>query len=175
MEGEPMTTAPKVYDNMSDEEVQAELEGQDVSLQCERIALPADLRENWTAQLIGAGFEPTRPTAWLAEGLLIYLSADQAANLLSAVGELSAPGSRISFEHGNIAGASLLAQAREMPRMDQYTSLWKGGLGDDAPHWLDCHGWRVRTHDLDTVASSLGRPVPENSGGGFLTAIRHPS
>lgn len=154
---------------------EAVLAGQDAAPRCERIALPADLRENWSARLTDAGLEPTRPTAWLAEGLLIYLSADQAANLLNAVGELSAAGSRISFEHGNIADASLLSEAHAMPRMDQYTSLWEGGLGEDAPDWLARHGWQVKTHDFDAVVASFGRPVPEDSGGGFLTAIRSPN
>jgi O-methyltransferase involved in polyketide biosynthesis len=56
--------------------------------------------------------EPAEPTAWLAEGLLIYLSAAQAARLLAAVGQLSAPGSQLAFEHGTPAGARLLDQAR---------------------------------------------------------------
>ena len=33
-----------------------------------------DLREDWPKALKDNGFDPTRPTAWSAEGLLIYLS-----------------------------------------------------------------------------------------------------
>lgn len=38
------------------------------------IPLEADLSEaNWSALLIAAGFHPELPTAWLAEGLLMYI------------------------------------------------------------------------------------------------------
>jgi methyltransferase (TIGR00027 family) len=140
--------------------------------QCERVVLPADLREDWPATLATVGFQPTQPTAWLAEGLLIYLSAEEAARLLTAVGELSAPGSQLAFEHGNIADSPLLAQARAMPAMAPVTSLWKGGLGAHAPDWLTRHGWQAHTHDRATLATTYGRAVPASSNGGFLTAVR---
>jgi methyltransferase (TIGR00027 family) len=139
---------------------------------CRRTALPVDLRQDWPTTLLGAGFDPTARTAWLAEGLLLYLTAEEADRLLTAVGGLSAPGSRLSFEHGPMTTTALLTQAREMPEMDQYTSLWKGGLGEDASHWLTHHGWRHQFHDLATVATFYGRPVPASSSGGFLTAVR---
>jgi methyltransferase (TIGR00027 family) len=139
---------------------------------CERVVLPADLREDWPAALTGAGFRPGERSAWLVEGLLIYLSAAEAAGLLSAVGELAADGSELAFERGSPATTRLLDQARQLPSMDQLTTLWKGGLGVDAPGWLASHGWRTRTHDHADLAASYGRPVPGRPGGGFVTAIR---
>jgi methyltransferase (TIGR00027 family) len=59
---------------------------------CERTTVPADLRADWTAALAEAGFDRSGPAAWLAEGLLIYLTAAEARRLLTGVGELSAPG-----------------------------------------------------------------------------------
>src|ERR1700744_3393130 len=41
-----------------------------------RRAVPVDLRDDWPAALSAAGFNPKAPTAWLAEGLLMYLPAD---------------------------------------------------------------------------------------------------
>ncbi len=38
---------------------------------CERTTVAVDLRADWPAALTGAGFDPSQPTAWLAEGLLI--------------------------------------------------------------------------------------------------------
>jgi methyltransferase (TIGR00027 family) len=139
---------------------------------CQRTVLAADLGEDWPAALTAAGFQPTQPTAWLAEGLLIYLSADQAAHLLTAVGELSAPISQLAFEHGTIADSPLLAQARAIPAMDQFTKLWKGGLGAHAPDWLSRHGWQVRTHERAALAAAHGRAVPGSSSGGFVTAVQ---
>jgi len=142
---------------------------------CERITVPADLREDWTATLAGAAFDRAAPAAWLAEGLLLYLTAGEARRLLTCVSELSAPGSQLSFEHSPKAGATLTAQARQMPAMQQYTSLWKGGLGDDAPGWLTSHGWQPQFHELAALAASCQRPAPDSARGGFLTAVRQRS
>jgi methyltransferase (TIGR00027 family) len=138
----------------------------------ERAVVPADLREHWVGRLVAARFEPTVPSAWLAEGLLLYLTADEAARLLTDVGELSAPGSRLAFEHGGSADSALITQARELPTMGQYRALWKGGLRADAPGWLSRHGWRPRLHARAELAAAYGRPVPGPSGGGFVTAVR---
>ena len=45
-----------------------------------------------------AGFDATAPTAWLAEGLLMYLPADAQDRLFEQITELSAPGSRVAAE-----------------------------------------------------------------------------
>src|SRR6478672_1189654 len=42
----------------------------------ERRAVAIDLREDWTAALRRSGFDDSRPTAWSAEGLLVYLPPD---------------------------------------------------------------------------------------------------
>jgi methyltransferase (TIGR00027 family) len=139
---------------------------------CQRTVVAADLRQDWPAALTTAGFRPAQPTAWLVEGLLIYLSAEEAAGLLTATGELSAPASQLAFEHGSIAEGPLLAEARAMPAMNQFTKLWKGGLGTDAPDWLARQGWQVHTHDRAALAAAYGRAVPASSSGGFLTAVR---
>lgn len=151
---------------------EAVLAGCDAVPTGERSVVPVDLRESWTGEFVAAGFDHIAPTAWLAEGLLLYLTADEAARLLTAVGELSTPSSQLAFEHGNIAGSALLAQTCGMPTMEEYTSLWKGGLGEDVPGWLSRHGWQPQIHDLAELAASYGRLVSGPSSGGFLTAVR---
>jgi methyltransferase (TIGR00027 family) len=148
------------------------LGGRAAAPRCERITVPADLRQDWTDALATAGFDATGPAAWLAEGLLLYLTGDEARRLLTAVTGLSAPGSRLSFEHSPTAAAALTGQARQMPALQQYAALWKGGLGDDAPRWLAGHGWLPQFHELAALADSYRRPVPRPAHGGFLTAAR---
>ena len=65
---------------------------------CDRRTVAVDLRDDWTGALDGAGFDPSAPTAWLAEGLLPYLPADAQEALLGAVDERSAPGSWVALE-----------------------------------------------------------------------------
>jgi methyltransferase (TIGR00027 family) len=139
---------------------------------CERTTVPADLRADWAAPLAEAGFDRARPAAWLAEGLLIYLTAADVERLLTDVTGLSASGSQLSFEHSPQAHAALMDQSRQMPALHRYSSLWKGGLGDDAPQRLISLGWQPKLHDLAALAASYERPVPEQARGGFLTAIR---
>jgi methyltransferase (TIGR00027 family) len=143
------------------------LAGQNAVPRCSLSVLPVDLREEWTDRLTETGFDPAVPTAWLVEGLLVYLTAEEAALLLTRVGALSAPGSRLSFERNN--AASVIAEG-DRSGIENYTALWKGGLGQDTAGWLGEHGWRTETHELLDVAASYGRPVPSESLSGFLTA-----
>jgi methyltransferase (TIGR00027 family) len=144
------------------------LSGQKAVAGCERTALPVDLRSEWPARLTEAGFDPGVPTAWLVEGLIVYLTSEEADLLLTRVGELSAPGSRLSFERNN--AASTIAEG-DRAGIEGYAALWKGGLGQDTVDWLGRHGWRTEVHELADVAASYGRPVPDGGSlSGFLTA-----
>lgn len=140
--------------------------------ECERQIVPVDLREDWPESLLAAGFDPAIPTAWLAEGLLLYLTLDEAVRLMRSVTDLSAPASQLAFEQGGISDPATLAKAASMPAMYEYTSLWKGGLGGDAPGWLRQHAWQPHIHDRADVASTYGRCVPNEAAGTFLTATR---
>lgn len=149
----------------------AVLSGQGARPRCRRAGVPVDLRGDWSAQLTGAGFDPAQPTAWLVEGLLIYLSSDQAARLLTDLGSLSAPGSQVALERGD-AAPSLIREISATPRGARLAALWQGGLGQDNAAWLAGHGWRSARHDLAEVATRYGRPAPDDARSGFVTATR---
>ncbi|MEA5360042.1 SAM-dependent methyltransferase [Amycolatopsis sp., V23-08] len=144
------------------------LAGQGAQPSCERVAVGADLRDDWAAALRAAGFDARVPAAWLAEGLLVYLSREDADRMLTAVTELSAPGSRVSFEHGTTDG--LLARARATSGGEHVTRLWKGGLGRRAPEWLREHGWEPATVTRSALAERYGRQ-DEQTADGFVTAV----
>ncbi|WP_020664056.1 SAM-dependent methyltransferase [Amycolatopsis benzoatilytica] len=138
---------------------------------CARTEVPADLRGDWAAALTEAGFDREQPTVWLAEGLLVYLSREEAERLLTTITELSALGSRISFEHrpdGDQDG--LLEKARDIGCA--VTALWRGGLGGDAPEWLTAHGWAPETVTVAELAVNYGREPLEITRGGFVSATR---
>jgi methyltransferase (TIGR00027 family) len=148
----------------------AVLAGQRAVARCQRLAVPVDLRGDWTVALSGAGFRPGDPTVWLVEGLFIYLSADEAARLLTTISELSATGSRLAFENEDLDTDAMRAQARKTPAMAEYAAMWKSGL-PDARAWLADHGWQPTVHDRRAVAAEYGRGVGGRSTGGFLTAV----
>lgn len=148
------------------------LTGEAAAPRCTRTALPLDLRaDDWPARLTKAGLDPERPIAWLVEGLLVYLTPDEAARLLTRVGELSAPGSRIALERSN--AATVIAE-RDRAGIEKYADLWKGGLGERTAGRLAEHGWRTETHELAAVAAGYGRPLPDGALSGFLTATYAP-
>jgi 8-oxo-dGTP pyrophosphatase MutT (NUDIX family) len=129
-----------------------------------------DLREDWVGALTAAGFDPRLPTAWLVEGLLIYLDAKEAGALLRRLGAVSAPGSRLSLVHGS-STRGVLRQAVADPDMSAATSLWRGGLGEDSAQWLRRHGWLVHEIDSSALAARYGEERLAH-GGGFLLAER---
>ena len=63
-----------------------------------RRTVPIDLREDWPTALKAAGLDTTAPTAWLAEGLLIYLPPEAQDRLFDNITALSVPGSTIATE-----------------------------------------------------------------------------
>ena len=69
----------------------------------DRRTVGIDLRDDWPAALRDAGFDPTQPTAWIAEGLLVYLPPDAQDRLFDNITALSAPGSRLATEHMDLA------------------------------------------------------------------------
>ncbi|WP_225730572.1 MULTISPECIES: SAM-dependent methyltransferase [unclassified Nocardia] len=64
----------------------------------EHRVVAVDLRDDWPNALRAKGFDPARPTAWSAEGLLGYLPPEAQDRLLDTITELSAPGSRVATE-----------------------------------------------------------------------------
>lgn len=135
---------------------------------CLRTTVAADLRDDWTIPTL----DPALPTAWLVEGLLIYLDHDTAERLLTTVTNLSAPGSQIALEHGTGSPSALVTRARTDGAMARYTPLWRGGLRVDTADWLRDHGWRPTVHRLAELATRYGRPLSGDTSSGLLNAVR---
>lgn len=109
-----------------------------------------DLREDWPVALGAAGFDPSAPTAWLAEGLLIYLPPEAQDRLLDTITGHSAPGSTVATE--SVPG--LLSYDAERAR-EMAGNLRERGLDLDMPsliypgprnnvvEYLSSKGWDV--------------------------------
>lgn len=137
---------------------------------CDRSATPVDLRDDWLPVLRAAGWSDTEPTAWLAEGLLVYLTEAEAEHVLDRVTAGSSPGSRLALERSGRAAHDVAAEAHA--DVQPVTSLWQGGLGEGPEHWLGAHGWTAYVDNLADVAASYGRPISRSTDSGFITAHR---
>jgi methyltransferase (TIGR00027 family) len=125
----------------------------------------ADLRGDWCAALMEAGFSHGRRTAWLVEGLLYAMDEPDAGRLLAEIGDISVHGSVIGFDH--VEDGDALRRALTMISPD-LARLWRPGPGDP-DGWLRRHGWKPDVRELATVAHGYGRQVhpaydPEQAG-----------
>ncbi len=118
----------------------------------ERREVAIDLRQDWPAALREAGFNGAEPTAWLAEGLLMYLPADAQDRLFEQITALSAPGSRLSAEAVRHQDEERRARMRErwekmaddlgIERTVDIQDLTYNDPGRaDLVEWLSAHGW----------------------------------
>lgn len=132
-----------------------------------RHAVAVDLRDDWPAALIDAGFDPSRPTAWLAEGLLAYLPSDAQDRLFQLCTDLSAPSSSIAVEAFNmIVDGNRQRWDRMKDRLGLDVNFGELTYHEpdrsDPAQWLSDHGWRVHSVDNHPEMARLGRPVPED-------------
>ena len=132
---------------------------------CERMTVPVDLSANWGEPLLGAGFDAGAPVAWVAEGLLAYLSAEVRDALVTRAAGLSVPGSRMGLTLA--ASERLAAWRRAHPdgtaARGDYVALWQSTAPPDPAEWLAEHGWRASLFDVAERAAAYGRPVDSDS------------
>ncbi len=109
----------------------------------------ADLRDDWGAALRAAGFDADRPAAWSVEGLLPYLTAAAQNALFTAIGELSAPGSRVAvgalgsrLDSGQLSELEANYPGVNMAGDVDFSALTYHDDADTAD-WLGKHGWAV--------------------------------
>lgn len=156
---------PKVLDYKTEK-----LAEHEVAPKAELHQVAIDLRQDWPAALVGAGFDPKAPTAWLAEGLLMYLPADAQDRLFAQITELSAPGSRIAVET-----AASHADERRQEMRDRFQGLAdKLGIQQsvdiqdliyhdedraEVVDWLNNHGWRASAQNSGDEMRRLDRWV----------------
>jgi methyltransferase (TIGR00027 family) len=120
----------------------------------DRRTVAIDLRQDWPTALREAGFDPDRPTAWIAEGLLGYLPPDAQDRLLDNITALSTVGSRFATE--SIAGRDDLDEDAIKERMKAVSARWREhgfdldmteliyfGDRNEAAEYLKSHGWET--------------------------------
>ena len=82
----------------------------------ERRTVSIDLREDWPAALRSSGFDVTQPTAWSAEGLLMYLPPEAQDRLFDNITELSATGSQLATEYHPESDTTMIGTRKAVQR-----------------------------------------------------------
>lgn len=117
----------------------------------DRVPVACDFEgDDWHAELLKSGFTATKPTLWVMEGLVFYLTDTAVHRMFAHVQNLSAVGSRILFDCLTKGFAASLA-------------------GEPGEHW--------GVDDPGAFVSSFGYQVegdPRQGGGRyFVTADKH--
>ena len=153
-----------------------------------RVGVAVDLRQDWPTALQQAGFDPSEPSVWSIEGLLMYLPAAAQDLLFDRIQDLAAPGSRIAVEAGTRVRRPRAARAAPRadgprPRVDGQGGPAARGPQDGravvlrrarrrrrlvAPPRLGGDGDAVRRAD-----GQLRPPIAEGAPGGLAAALVH--
>ncbi|MEO3758910.1 class I SAM-dependent methyltransferase [Mycobacterium sp. B14F4] len=141
----------------------------------ERREVAIDLRDDWPHALRAHGFDPSKPSAWIAEGLLIYLPATAQQQLFTGIDSLAAPGSHAAVEDAAPMDAEMFAAKREQERAageeDTFFTLVYNEQHEPAARWFGRRGWRAEATPLPDRLRASGRPVPANdSEAGAMTS-----
>jgi len=155
----------------------------DVSPAAARREVPVDLRQDWPTALVKTGFDGAQPTAWLAEGLLMYLPADSQDRLFTQIDELSAPGSRVAAETMRVQAEERRERIRKrfvevaaqvgVEPIDITELTYEDPDRADVAGWLSDHGWRSETVASNDEMRRLGRMVeiPDSGDESFSTFV----
>jgi len=133
----------------------------------ERREVAIDLREDWPQALRDSGFDAAKPSAWIAEGLLIYLPADAEQQLFTGIDALATPASHVAVEDGAPMASDDYAAAVEQERaavaegeQRVFFQLVYNERHAPADQWFDEHGWTAEATPLADYLREVGRPVP---------------
>jgi methyltransferase (TIGR00027 family) len=130
----------------------------------ERREVAVDLRDNWPQALRDNGFDAGKPSAWIAEGLMIYLPAAAQNQLYTGIDALAAPGSHVAVEDGAPMDPDTFAAAVKEERNADDGRLFFQLVYNEryapADQWFQDHGWTAVPTPLTEYLHQVRRPVP---------------
>lgn len=133
-----------------------------------RREIAVDLRDDWPQALRDSGFDAAAPSAWIAEGLLIYLPATAQERLFTGIDALAGRRSHVAVEDGAPMGpdeyaakveeerAAIAEGAEEHP----FFQLVYNERCAPAAEWFGERGWTAVATLLNDYLEAVGRPVP---------------
>ncbi|SHX45056.1 S-adenosyl-L-methionine-dependent methyltransferase [Mycobacteroides abscessus subsp. bolletii] len=151
------------------------LDAQGASARVRYVPVAVDLRDDWPTALESAGFDPSQPASWIAEGLLPYLPPAAQDLLFERIDVLSVPGSRIAVENFGEGSFDPETLARQRERGQAFrraaeklqgqdipdvADLWYLEDRTDAGEFLAGRGWRTTSETTLALLERHGRRIP---------------
>lgn len=136
----------------------------------DRRPLGIDLRDDWPTALRQSGFDTSQPTAWSAEGLLVYLPPEAQDRLFDNITALSALGSRLATEHipdlgvfTNDSRMQALTQRWRRYGMDvDFSELIYDGERSHVVDYLTGSGWQTTAQTATDLYAANGFESPDD-------------
>ncbi|MCV7177766.1 class I SAM-dependent methyltransferase [Mycolicibacterium sphagni] len=132
------------------------------SATAERREIAVDLRDDWPQALRDSGFRSDEPSAWIAEGLLIYLPASAQEQLFAGIDSLASSGSHLAVEEGRPMDRDVFqAKVQEAKAADNERGQWWQLVYNEqhapAAQWFAERGWRAEETTLLDYLADVGR------------------
>lgn len=137
----------------------------------DRRIVPVDIRAEWLTMLLAAGFDPTLPTLWLAEGLFFYLPSDLVQGVLEVAAQSSAEGSEFAAD---VFGSGVL----ELDGMQSYITARKQKgeplpfSSDEPGEFFSASGWAASCFEVGSAGANFGRLAASGKPDQFKKTMR---
>jgi methyltransferase (TIGR00027 family) len=139
-----------------------------------------DLRNDWPAALRAKGFDVATPTAWIAEGLLVYLPPNAQDQLFDNIASLSAPGSRLATEF--VPSTDIFSNEHSQDRSERWRRL---GINVDMNElvyhgershlirYLEAGGWQVTADGVGDLYVVNGFTLPDDEQARAMADVKY--
>jgi len=115
-------------------------------------------------KLVAAGLDPQKPSAWILEGLMMYLNPEQTTRMMIQIGRVAAPGSAVvheSLSDRYLDGGISYCGAKFTGCSDDYDELWDQHAGFKLSEMIDFHS--VSIDRRERRLNIVGRPLSKSS------------
>lgn len=114
----------------------------------------------WYDALISAGFDITRPTVFVMEGFINYLTEEEAKALFSTIT------SKLAHRGSVIIATLLTARMKAVTAMHRF-------FPENPLSWLNECGWTGTQDEIEVLGVQYGRPIRDKSMEGYYIAVVH--
>ncbi len=118
----------------------------DATPTCQHYTLPADLTQPWSHLLLEQEYQPSLPSVWLLEGLLMYLTESEVRQLLQTISQLTTADSYLGLDLVSVKSIEY----------EPYKGYFRSGF--DCPEELLAeYGWRAEVIQPGDEGAHFGR------------------
>jgi methyltransferase (TIGR00027 family) len=124
---------------------------------CERLELAVDLADpGWAERLSAAGYDANAPSAWLAEGLFMYLEHSAVKRLLATAARLASPTSWLGADVFSTAVLTAPLLRPLVALMAAQGAPWHFANDDPVALFREA-GWTATATDVQDAGARYGR------------------